>query len=91
MRLKPLDQCSGCFRLLLCLYLYGDSSGKEALRRDAQVSQDAMNHALGVLQGLDLVEEHPEEQFPFRKLIVLTDKGRRLVESPLAKWGQILY
>lgn len=90
MRLKPLDQCSGCLRLLLCLYLHGNS-GKKALVRDAQISQDSMNHSLGVLQSLGLVEEHPEEQFPFKKLIVLTDKGRRLVESPLTRWGQILY
>ncbi len=90
MHLKLLDRCSGCLRILLCLYMYG-TSGKDSLRRHAQISQDAMNHALGVLQELGLVEERPEKQFPFRKLTALTDIGRRLVESPLTEWGQILY
>lgn len=90
MRLKPLDQCSGCLRVLVCLFMYG-RRGTSSLKRHAQISQDAMNYALEVLQELGFVRLVPEEQFPFRKLVDLTDTGRDLVESPLTRWGQILW
>lgn len=89
LRLRPIDQCSACLRILLSLYFDGEN-GKEDLRQEAEVSQDALNHSLRILLDLALVEEHSEQQFPFRKLISLTDRGRLLVESPLAKWGRIL-
>jgi hypothetical protein len=44
-----------------------------------------------MLRSLKLIDESEEEFFPFRKLVSLTERGRRLVKTPLMHWGKILY
>ncbi len=89
MHLKLLNGCSGCLRVLMCLYMDG-AAGKVPLRKMAGIGQDALDRALQVLSDLKLVEVSQERRFPFRQLVSLTERGHKLLEMPPIRWGQFL-
>lgn len=50
------------------------------LRRKITSSQDALYNALKLLHEYGLIKEEREENFPRRRLISLTDQGRKIAE-----------
>lgn len=74
--------------MLIALNKEGAMAVSEAIRK-VGVSQQAVYNALRKLKDAGLIEEKLEEEFPRRRLISLTEKGKRVAEA-LKKIEEVL-
>jgi DNA-binding MarR family transcriptional regulator len=51
------------------------------LKDGVGISQDAIYNAIEKLKASNLLEERREGRFPRRRLLVLTDRGKRVAEK----------
>jgi len=72
--LDVLEQTGAC-RVLVALNSSGAIPVSEAIRK-VGVSQQAVYNALRKLKDAGLIEERMENEFPRRRLISLTEKGK---------------
>jgi len=77
--LETLEQTAAC-RILVYLYKEGDFAVSEIIRKVGS-SQQAIYNALRKLRDAGLIQEELEETFPRRRLISLTEKGRKVAEK----------
>jgi len=77
--LKVLEQTCAP-RILVLLFRKKEPLTISALRRMINSSQDALYNALKLLYDNGLIAEEREEDFPRRRLISLTDRGRKVAE-----------
>jgi len=77
-KLNALEQ-TALPRILVYLLRKGKASRTD-LKNNIDASQQAIYNSLPILKKHELIEETTEASFPRRKLITLTDKGRRVAE-----------
>lgn len=80
-----LEKATGSLEVLVRLYTNG-ASGKTELSRDLEPCYETVAKTLERMEQLGLVTVTNETKFPFKQVYVLSETGRRLVETPLAKW-----
>ncbi len=83
--INELEKATGSLEVLVRLYLIG-AMGKTELSRDLQPCYETVAKTLLKLEDLGLIVASNETKFPFRQIFMLTESGRRLVETPLARW-----
>ncbi len=71
------DLINGNRKVLIALLRYGESTISE-LKERAGLSLTGIYNSLRKLLDMGLVEEVRESRFPFRRLIRLTDRGRKV-------------
>ncbi|MBC7113208.1 MAG: winged helix-turn-helix transcriptional regulator [Candidatus Methanomethyliales bacterium] len=74
-----LEQKSAC-RVLVYL-LENDSSTISDILNKGDFSQTSLYNALRKLKDADLIQEELEKEFPRRRLISLTEKGKKVAEK----------
>lgn len=77
--LDLLEQKSAC-RVLVYL-LENDSSTISDILNKGDFSQTSLYNALRKLKDADLIQEELEKEFPRRRLISLTEKGKKVAEK----------
>lgn len=87
--LSKIDRSTGTLQILFYLSIKYSCS-KYELRRNLDLSQDAIEGSLNTLFSHGLVFFTEERSFPFAKNYQLSDKGMALVISPLTSWPNIL-
>jgi DNA-binding HxlR family transcriptional regulator len=88
--MRGLYPAKGSLEVLIHLHIRGASS-KAEFSRLLRVSPETAKRTLDVLCSLGLVRMKMENQFPFRHLHELTPIGKRLVDSPLHMWPELLW
>ncbi len=83
--INELEKATGSLEVLVRLYLNG-AMGKTELSRELQPCYETVAKTLLKLEELGLIVASNETKFPFRQIFMLTESGRRLVETPLARW-----
>lgn len=74
---KMNDLINGNRKVLLALLKYGESTISE-LKERAGMSLTGIYNSIRKLLDVGLIEEVRESKFPFRRMIRLTEKGRKI-------------
>ncbi|MEM3580933.1 MAG: winged helix DNA-binding protein [Candidatus Bathyarchaeia archaeon] len=77
--MEPLEQ-TGSIRILLFLSKKGATTLTE-IKDNVNCSLSAIYNALRKLKDAGLIQEELEKEFPRRRLVSLTDKGRKVAEK----------
>ncbi len=80
-----MEKATGSLEVLVRLYTTG-ACGKTELSRDLGPGYETVAKTLERMEQLGLVTATNESRFPFKQVYVLSDQGRRLVETPLSRW-----
>ena len=87
--LHELGQCRDS--LSVWLFLYWEKAGNVyQMRRQLKPGQQSIERSLRTLTRLGLVDCRPLGRFPFAKVYFLTDRGRKLAETPIPSWPTIV-
>jgi len=86
--LMELGLCRGWLSVLLFLYGAGSASPWH-MRNRIPAGQESIGHALRTLARLGMLEYTKSEVFPFATSYRLSERGRRLAETPIVKWSTV--
>ncbi len=90
MSLHALTAAKGCI-LVLCYLGQNGGSTQYALMRALRLSHEALAHAVAVLVGLGLCESQRSDEFPFPRIVKLTSRGQRMLDTPLRQLPALLW
>jgi DNA-binding HxlR family transcriptional regulator len=89
--LQLLHELSGRATIQTWLFLYWEGHANASqMRRLLKPGQDAIDGALGRLVRMGLAEHETLRSFPFTKVYSLTKRGRKLAETPIPSWPNIV-
>ena len=80
-----LERATGSLGVLVRLYTNG-ASAKTDLSRDLGPCYETVSKTLERMEQLGIVSIANDPRSPFKQVYVLSEQGRRLVETPLARW-----
>jgi DNA-binding HxlR family transcriptional regulator len=90
MSVHQLTRAAGSLDILLLLYFRGPMH-KTDFPRGYKMGFEAVQRTLAILSQLGLVSVDVENKFPFGHLWSLTNRGKKLIESPAYDWPGLFW